>query len=42
MRELNQESEDGSTRIHRMFDGAIEEAINQGAFGIEEHERQEG
>ena len=41
VRELNAESEDGTTRIHVMFDGAIEEAINQGAFGIEEHEEQE-
>lgn len=39
--ELNAESEDGTTRIHKMFDGAIEEAINQGAFGIEEHEDQQ-
>jgi hypothetical protein len=42
MNELNAESEDGTTRIHRMFDGAIEEAIEQGALGIEEHERQHG
>lgn len=41
VRELNDESEDGSTRIHRMFDKAIENAIEQGAFGIEEHEQQE-
>jgi len=39
--ELNDESEDGSTRIHRMLDKAIENAISQGAFGIEEHEQQE-
>lgn len=39
--ELNEESENGTTRIHKMFDGAIEEAINQGALGIEEHETQE-
>lgn len=39
--ELNDESEDGTTRIHRMFDKAIENAIGQGAFGIEEHEIQE-
>lgn len=38
--ELNHEAEDGTTRIHKMFDGAIEEAISQGAFGIEEHENQ--
>jgi hypothetical protein len=39
--ELNEESENGTTRIHKMFDAAIEEAIGQGAFGIEEHETQE-
>jgi hypothetical protein len=39
--ELNGESEDGTTRVHSMFDKAIDEAINQGAFGIEEHEKQE-
>lgn len=39
--ELNSESEDGTTRVHTMFDKAIEEAINQGAFGIVEHEKQE-
>lgn len=41
VRELNDESEDGTTRIHRMFDKAIENAIGQGAEGIEEHEQQE-
>jgi hypothetical protein len=39
--ELNSEAEDGTTRVHTMLDKAIEEAINQGAFGIEEHEQQE-
>src|SRR5665213_1773903 len=39
--ELNDESEDGTTRIHLMFDKAIENAIEQGAFGIEKHEKQE-
>lgn len=29
--ELNREAEDGTTRIHRMFDGAINETIEQGA-----------
>jgi len=33
---LNHEAEDGSTRLTRMLDGAIEEAINQGAEGVEE------
>lgn len=35
VRELNREEEDGTTRIHRLFDGAIEEAIDQGAEGVE-------
>ena len=42
IRELNKEDEDGTTRIHTMFDAAIDEAVNQGAFGIEIHENQEG
>lgn len=37
--ELNAESEDGTTRIHAMFDAAILEAIDQGVEGIEEHEQ---
>lgn len=40
-RELNDEDDDGTTRIHRMLDKAIEGAIDQGAEGIEEHEDQE-
>lgn len=39
--ELNAESEDGTTAIHKMFDACINEAIEQGAEGIEEHEDQE-
>lgn len=39
--ELNAEDEQGTTRIHRMLDGAIEEAIEQGAEGIEVHEIQD-
>lgn len=39
--QLNAESEDGSTRIHKMFDAAILEAIDQGVDGIEEHEQQD-
>ena len=39
--QLNHEAEDGTTRVHQLFDGAITEAIEQGAFGIEEHEDQE-
>lgn len=34
--ELNQEDEIGNTRVHRMFDEAILEAINQGADGVED------
>lgn len=33
---LNDEHEDGTTRVHMMFDAAFMEAINQGAEGIEE------
>jgi hypothetical protein len=40
LRELNHESEDGSTPIHALFDRCIDEAINQGAQGLEEHEDQ--
>ena len=39
--ELNREEEDGSTPVHRMFDKAINDAIEAGAFGIEEHDDQE-
>jgi len=41
IRALNDEEEDGSAPLHRLFDAAINEAINQGAFGIEEHKDQE-
>jgi hypothetical protein len=41
VRQLNRESEDGSTPIHRMFDATINEAIEQGAEGIDEHEQQD-
>jgi hypothetical protein len=41
MYELNAESENGTTRIHTMFDAAIQEAINHGAQGIDEHEDQD-
>ena len=33
---LNNEREDGTTRVHQMFDRAFLEAIEQGAEGIEE------
>lgn len=38
---LNEEAEDGTTRIHQMFDLAILHAIEYGAEGVEEHEKQE-
>lgn len=38
---LNDEDEEGSTVIHKMFDKAINEAIGNGAIGVEEHEQQE-
>lgn len=41
VRALNRESEDGTTAIHKLFDAAALEAIDQGAEGIEEHEEQE-
>lgn len=34
-RSLNDEREDGTTRVHLMFDGAFAHAIDQGAEGIE-------
>lgn len=36
VRELNSEDEEGTTAIHRMFDAAFIEAIEQGAEGVEE------
>ena len=36
MHELNREDDIGSTRVHRMLDEAILEAIEQGAEGIED------
>lgn len=33
---LNAEKEDGTTRVHMMFDGAFNHAIDQGAEGVEE------
>jgi hypothetical protein len=36
VRELNAESENGTTRIHKLFDAAILEAIDQGVEGIEQ------
>lgn len=39
--ELNAESEDGTTLIHRMADKAFLNMMEQGAFGFEPHEDQE-
>ena len=39
-RALNHEDEQGTTAIHELFDQAILDAIEQGAFGIDEHENQ--
>jgi hypothetical protein len=38
VRSLNSEDEEGTTMIHRMCDEAINDAIEQGAEGIEEIE----
>jgi hypothetical protein len=38
--ELNKESEDGTTAVHRMFDGVIKGATEWGVDGIELHEDQ--
>lgn len=35
-RALNAEKEDGTTRVHMMFDSAFNHAIDQGAEGVEE------
>lgn len=40
--ELNTEDDNGSNRIHKMFDRAINDAIDQGALGVDEHEDQDG
>ncbi|HAM58565.1 MAG TPA: hypothetical protein DCQ64_25400 [Candidatus Rokubacteria bacterium] len=34
--ELDREEEDGATPVHRLFDGAMEEAVENGCEGIEE------
>ena len=39
--ELNSEDEEGSTPVHKLFDAAINEALNQGAQHAEPHETQE-
>lgn len=38
---LDDEDEEGTTSIHRLFDAAINEAMNQGSEWFEEHEDQE-
>lgn len=35
VRELNAEDEDGTTLVHKMFDAAFNEVIDQGGMGIE-------
>jgi len=35
-RQLNDEDEEGTTPIHRLIDKGVNEAVEQGAFGIEE------
>lgn len=40
VRQLNREDEQGTTPVHMMFDRCINEAIEQGAEGVEEHEIQ--
>lgn len=40
-RELNNEDEEGSTPVHKLFDDAINEALNQGAQHADEHPVQE-
>lgn len=39
-RALNREDEQGTTAIHEMFDQAIIDCLENGAFGIDEHEDQ--
>lgn len=41
VRALNREDEQGTTDIHRMADKAFNNCIENGAFGIEEHEQQD-
>lgn len=38
---LNREDEQGTTPVHELFDDAILHVIEQGGFGIDEHETQE-
>lgn len=41
VRSINDEDEQGTTRFHKMFDSAMEHAIDQGADGVEDHPVQE-
>ncbi len=41
-RALSAEEEDGTTLVHRMFDRAIEDALEYGAEGIEERASADG
>lgn len=38
---LNDEDEEGTTLIHQMFDKAINDTLENGAEGIDEHEDQD-
>ena len=38
---LNREDEQGTTPVHELFDGAILYVLEQGGFGIDEHEKQQ-
>lgn len=37
---LNREDEQGTTPVHELFDAAVLHVIEQGGFGIDEHENQ--
>ena len=39
---LNREDEQGTTLVHKMFDIAIYDCLESGAFGIEDHKDQQG
>ena len=41
VRSINNEDEQGTTPFHKMFDAAMEHAIEYGAEGVEEHPKQD-
>ena len=41
VRSINHEDEQGTTPFHKMFDAAMEHAIEYGAEGVEEHPEQD-